>query len=279
MVVNGATKAKDMAHFDTLLASAAWKGRDVRYEYMATRNLVALQGPASASILSALLEPRDAARIASLNFMTGEQNVLVAGKACSVIRCGYTGEDGFEIGMAPADAVAVAGALLGDARCAPAALGPRDSLRLEAGLCLYGHDLDESVTPNEAALIWTLPKARREGARASFLGASVILPELAGKTWKRRRVGLAGMAAPAREGAVIYARPAGSTNADPGAARRVGVVTSGTFSPILKAPIAMGFVEPSLAGEGAEVCIEVRGKLLPAKITKMPFVPTKYYKK
>lgn len=278
MVVNGATKAKDMAHFDALLAGE-FKGRDVRYEYMHDRNLVALQGPAAASILGALLEPKDAARIGALNFMTGEQEVRVAGKLCSVIRCGYTGEDGYEIGMAAGDAVAVAGALLGDARCKPAALGPRDSLRLEAGLCLYGHDLDESVTPNEAALIWTLAKARRAGARANFLGAEVILKELEGKSWKRRRVGLAGMAAPAREGAVIYSRPAGSAATDPAAATRVGVVTSGTFSPMLKAPIAMGYVAPHLAAEGTELCIDVRGKLLPAKVTKMPFFPTRYFKK
>ena len=279
MVVNGATKAKDMAHFDALLASPAWKGKDVRYEYMADRNLVAVQGPAAASVLAKLLEPSDAARVTGMNFMTGEQGVRVAGKPCSIIRCGYTGEDGFEIGMAPSDAVAVAGALLGDARCKPAALGPRDSLRLEAGLCLYGHDLDETITPNEAALIWTLPKARREAARATFLGASVILPELASKSWKRRRVGLAGMAAPAREGAVIYTRPAGSTSASPADATRVGVVTSGTFSPMLKAPIAMGYVAPHLAAEGSEVCIDVRGKLIPAKVTKMPFFPTRYFKK
>ena len=148
MVVNGATKAKDMAHFDALLASPEWKGKDVRYEYMATQNLVALQGPTAASILSSLLEPADKDTVSNLNFMSGLQNIRVAGSPCSIVRCGYTGEDGFEIGMAPQHAVRVAEALLKDSRCAPAALGPRDSLRLEAGLCLYGHDIDETTTPN-----------------------------------------------------------------------------------------------------------------------------------
>lgn len=281
MVVNGATKAKDMAHFDALLASPEWKGKDVRYEYMPTQNLVALQGPGAASALSALLEPKDRALVSGLNFMTGLQGISVAGKPCSIVRCGYTGEDGFEIGMAAGDAVAVAGAILGDsARVKPAALGPRDSLRLEAGLCLYGHDLDEATTPNEAALIWTLPKARREAGRDTFLGAPVILKELAAKSWRRRRVGLSVGGAPAREGAVIYARPKDpSVTSVEGAGAKVGVVTSGTFSPMLKAPIAMGYVSPALAAEGALLSIDVRGKLVPATVTKMPFWPTRYFKK
>jgi aminomethyltransferase len=278
MVVNGATKVKDMAHFDALLASPEWKGKDVRYEYMGDdRNLVALQGPASAAVLSKLLEGGGAERVGALSFMSGAQKVRVAGAECSVVRCGYTGEDGFEIGMAAGDAVRVASALLEDARVAPAGLGPRDSLRLEAGLCLYGHDLDEATTPNEGALIWTLAKARREAGRDTFLGAAAILKELREKSWKRRRVGLAVHGAPAREGVVIRGdAPAG---AEPAAAPQVGVVTSGTFSPCLKAPIAMGFVAPHLAAEGTKLTVEVRGKLVPATVTKMPFVPTRYFKK
>ena len=279
MVVNGATKQKDMAHFDALLSSPEWRGKDVRYEYMPDRNLVALQGSAAASVLAPLLEKKDAARLSEINFMHGAQEVSVAGVKCSVIRCGYTGEDGYEIGMAHKDAVAVASALLGDKRVAPAALGPRDSLRLEAGLCLYGHDLDEATTPNEAALIWTLPKARREAGRDNFLGAGVILQELRDKSWKRRRVGLSVLGAPAREGAKIHARPAEGAGVDAGAAPVVGIVTSGTFSPCLKAPIAMGYVSPGLAAEGTQLSVEVRGKLIPAVVTKMPFVPTKYFKK
>ena len=277
MVVNGATKAKDMAHFDALLASPEWKGKDVRYEYMGDRNLIALQGPAAAEALSKLLEKGGKEAVGALGFMTGAQRVTVAGAECSVVRCGYTGEDGFEIGMAAGDAVRVAAALLADKRVAPAGLGPRDSLRLEAGLCLYGHDLDEATTPNEGALIWTLAKARREAGRDTFLGAAAILKELREKAWKRRRVGLSVHGAPAREGAPI--RAAAPAGADPSAAAQVGVVTSGTFSPCLKAPIAMGFVAPELAAEGTQLTVEVRGKLVPVTVTKMPFVPTRYFKK
>jgi aminomethyltransferase len=277
MVVNGATKAKDMAHFDALLASPEWRGKDVRYEYMGDRNLVALQGPAAAEALSRVLDKGAVDKVGGLAFMSGAQHVRVAGAECSVVRCGYTGEDGFEIGMAAGDAVRVASALLEDKRVAPAGLGPRDSLRLEAGLCLYGHDLDEATSPNEGALIWTLAKARREAGRDTFLGAPAILKELREKAWKRRRVGLSVHGAPAREGALI--RGAAPAGAEPASAPQVGVVTSGTFSPCLKAPIAMGFVAPALAAEGTQLTVEVRGKLVPATVTKMPFVPTRYFKK
>jgi aminomethyltransferase len=276
MVVNGATKAGDMAHFDAVLA-AEFAGKDVRYEYLATQNLVALQGAAAVDVLASLVAPTDAARIRALPFMSGVQGVAVAGATCSVVRCGYTGEDGFEIGMAAADAERVARALLGDARVLPAALGPRDSLRLEAGLCLYGHDIDATTTPNEAALSWTIGKARREPGRDTFIGAGPILRELAAKSWTRRRVGLAVLGAPAREGAPIFTRAADGS-ADPARATRVGVVTSGTFSPVLKAPIAMGYVEVARAREGELLAVEVRGKLVNAVVAKMPAVPTRYHK-
>jgi len=271
MVVNGATKAGDMAHFDAILASE-FAGKDVSYEYLATQNLVALQGPAAADVLAALAEPAAREALRAMPFMTGAQEVRVAGETCSVVRCGYTGEDGYEIGMSAEAAPRVAAALLADARVAPAALGPRDSLRLEAGLCLYGHDLDAATTPNEAALSWTIGKARRERGRDTFLGAPRILKELAEKSWARRRVGLAVLGAPAREGAKIFARGA------PAGAAAVGVVTSGTFSPCLKAPVAMGYVAPKLAAAGTELAIEVRGKMVDAKVVPMPFVPTKYFK-
>ena len=276
MVVNGATKAGDMAHFDAVLASE-FKGKDVRYEYLATQNLVALQGPASSDVLASLVEPADRDRIRALPFMTGAQNVRVAGAVCSVVRCGYTGEDGYEIGMSASDAVRVASALLGDARVAPAALGPRDSLRLEAGLCLYGHDIDATTTPNEAALTWTIGKTRRDAGRDTFIGAAPILKELANKSWARRRVGLSVLGAPAREGAPIFTRTSDGS-ADPSKAKRIGVVTSGTFSPCLKAPVAMGYVESAHSKDGNKLAVEVRGKLVDAVVTKMPFVPTKYFK-
>ena len=144
-------------------------------------------------------------------------------------------------------------------------------MRLEAGLCLYGHDMDAGITPNEASLMWVIPKARRDlsSPRANFLGARPILQQLAAKSWAKRRVGMSVQGAPAREGARIFAR---------GGAEPVGVVTSGTFSPCLKAPIAMGYVPTALMADGSLLDIEVRGKKVPAVVTKMPFVPTRYFR-
>jgi aminomethyltransferase len=279
MVVNGATKYGDMKHFDAKLESFRAKGFDARYEYLHTQNLVAIQGPAASSILSSLVDGGSAAKdaVATMPFMHGRPNISVAGVPCTVTRCGYTGEDGYEVGMAPEHAERVARALLGDKRTLPAGLGARDSLRLEAGLCLYGHDIDTTTTPNEAALVWTIAKARREGDRANFPGAVHILSELKAKSWRRRRVGISVQGAPAREGAKLYARPADGS-ADPAGKEQVGVVTSGTFSPCLKAPIAMGYVATPLAAEGSKLSVEVRGKLVPAVVSKMPFVPNRYYR-
>jgi len=275
MVVNGATKHGDMAHFDARLAAfrAANPGADVSYEYLATQNLVALQGPGASAVLARLVDGGAAAgeAVAKLPFMSGRLRVSVAGVPCSVTRCGYTGEDGYEVGMAAEHAEKVARALLADARVLPAGLGCRDSLRLEAGLCLYGHDMDAGITPNEASLMWVIPKARRDlsSPRANFLGARPILQQLAAKSWAKRRVGMSVQGAPAREGARVFAR---------GGAEPVGVVTSGTFSPCLKAPIAMGYVPTALMADGSLLDIEVRGKKVPAVVTKMPFVPTRYFR-
>lgn len=285
MVVNGATKHGDMKHFDAQLAAfraaavRAGSVADVDYEYLATQNLVALQGPAASAVLARLVDGGAAAqeRVAKMPFMSTIARISVAGKPCSVTRCGYTGEDGYEVGMAAADAEHVARALLGDKRVLPAGLGARDSLRLEAGLCLYGHDMDDTITPNEAALSWVIPKARREAGspRANFLGAARVLGELAGKSWPKRRVGLTVQGAPAREGARLFER--GADPADP-AAKPVGRVTSGTFSPVLKAPVAMGYVPAKLAAEGTALSVEVRGKAVPCTVAKMPFVPTRYFR-
>lgn len=281
MVVNGATKYGDMKWFDEKLAAFKSKGGDVSYEYMHTQNLVAIQGPGAAEAVATLVAKDNGSAVAeavkTMPFMSGRPGIKIAGVPCTITRCGYTGEDGYEIGMAHEHAVKVASALLAAKNVQPAALGPRDSLRLEAGLCLYGHDIDASTTPNEAALIWTLAKARREGDRANFPGASIILSELKAKSWKRRRVGLSVQGAPAREGAKIYTRPSnGSTN--PADAQHIGVVTSGTFSPCLKAPIAMGYVATPQAADGTALSIDVRGKLVPAVVSKMPFVPSRYYR-
>jgi aminomethyltransferase len=209
-------------------------------------------------------------------FMSGRPGVSVAGVTCTVTRCGYTGEDGYEIGMAPEHAERVARALLADARVKPAALGPRDSLRLEAGLCLYGHDIDDTTTPAEAVLGWTIAKARREAGRDNFPGAAKILGQLKNKSAPRKRVGMSVHGAPAREGAKIYAAPTDGSKTPSGTP--LGVVTSGTFSPILKAPIAMGNVASASGAVGTKLAIEVRGTLVPATVTPLPFVPTKYYR-
>lgn len=189
--------------------------------------------------------------------------------------CGYTGEDGFELAMPAESAVAIASKLLSDPTVNPTGLGARDSLRLEAGLCLYGHDLDATTTPIEGGLGWTLgpPKSRRR-LEGGFLGAEHILTE-DGKFQpvSRKRVGLAGMKAPAREHTEIFA--AGGADGDP---KKIGVVTSGTYSPSLKVPIAMGYVATEHAKPGTEILLHIRGKMQAATVTKLPFVESRYHR-
>lgn len=260
MVVNGACKHTDIAHFKQQMDE--FDG-DVHMEHLEGRSLVALQGPKAAEVLAQHVGED----LSKLEFMNGIASTSVAGIAgCSVVRCGYTGEDGFEIGFEHADAEAVVSALLADERTDVAGLGCRDSLRLEAGLCLYGNDLDETITPNEASLMWTISKRRR--AEGGFLGAEVVQGQLKdGVT--RRRVGIAGMKAPARAGTKIF-------SAD--GSEEIGVVTSGTFSPTLKKPLAMGYVKKGHTKSGTDINVEVRGKMQSAQVSKMPFTPYGYYK-
>jgi aminomethyltransferase len=185
--------------------------------------------------------------------------------------CGYTGEDGFEIAMPAEYAVSIASKLLEDPNVNPTGLGARDSLRLEAGLCLYGHDLNEEINPIEGALGWTMggPGSRRR-TEQGFLGAENFLtPDGKFKKQAKKRVGIMGMKAPAREHAEIY---------DATGENLIGEVTSGTFSPCLKKPIAMGYVSTPNAKNGTEIMIKVRGKMQKAEVTKMPFVETRYYR-
>lgn len=230
-------------------------------------SLLALQGPAAPTVMGELAPSLD---MVTMNFMTGTV-ADVAGIPCRVTRCGYTGEDGFEISCKKSDTVALADALTGHAACTPAGLGARDSLRLEAGLCLYGNDLDGTTNPVEGVLTWTIggPKTRRRKEQG-FVGAEHFLTE-EGKLKKqtRKRVGIAGMKAPARQGATLYAAD-GETE--------IGVVTSGTMSPTLKKPIAMGYVTPEHAKAGTEIVVGVRNKKYPAEVAKMPFVEQRYYK-
>jgi aminomethyltransferase len=254
LVVNAACKDADFAHIASGLAGDAELQRDD------DRALLAFQGPEAAAVLTRLAP--DAARLA---FMQGAP-MDVGGHACFVIRSGYTGEDGFEISVANDGAEALARRLLGEAEVAPIGLGARDSLRLEAGLCLYGHDIDTATTPVEAALAWTIAKRRRE--TGDFPGAAHIRAQLADGA-PRRRVGLlVDGRAPAREGAEIV-DAAGAV---------VGTVTSGGFAPTLERPIAMGYVAREHAAPGTALALLVRGKPVPAQVTKMPFVAANYYR-
>jgi glycine cleavage system T protein (aminomethyltransferase) len=194
----------------------------------------------------------------------------VAGIDCFVSRSGYTGEDGFEISVPAANAEELARLLLTSSDVLPIGLGARDSLRLEGGLCLYGHDIDTTTSPVEAALEWSVQKSRRTGgARAGgFPGAEKILGQF-DKGATRRRVGLKSEGrAPVREGAALFA--------DETSTKPIGGITSGGFGPSLNAPVAMGYVPISLATLGAQVFAEVRGQRLPLKVAATPFVPNTY---
>jgi aminomethyltransferase len=258
LVVNAACKADDEA----LLRSGLSDVCEVRP--LTDRALLALQGPKAVSVLAKI-----SAGVEAMRFMDSGPRV-VAGFDCYVSRSGYTGEDGFEISVPAAQAEALAKLLLADSDVLPIGLGARDSLRLEAGLCLYGHDIDTTTTPVEAALEWSVQKTRRSGgARAGgFPGAAKILAEFETGA-AHRRVGLrAEGRAPVREGAALFA-DASSTEA-------IGKVTSGGFGPTLNAPVAMGYLPTALAAVGAQVFADVRGQRLPLRVVAMPFVPNTY---
>jgi aminomethyltransferase len=258
VVVNGACKAGDEAHLRQHLADTC------SIDVLADRALIALQGPKAASVLAKVCPEAPAMR-----FLDAGPH-QVGGVACFVSRSGYTGEDGFEISIPAAQAEALVSRLLDDPDVMPIGLGARDSLRLEAGLCLYGHDIDATTTPVEAALEWSVQKSRRNGgARAGgFPGADVILPQFE-QGASRRRVGLKPEGrAPVREGAPLFAD---ESSADP-----IGTVTSGGFGPSLNAPIAMGYLPTSHGADGGMVFADVRGQRLPLRVSAMPFVPHNY---
>jgi aminomethyltransferase len=258
LVVNAANKTADIAHLRKYLAGAC------TIDVLDDRALLALQGPAAAKVLGAL-----APQATALAFMEAAE-MTVLGAACCVSRSGYTGEDGFEVSVPAVKAEALARELLRDANVAPIGLGARDSLRLEAGLCLYGHDLDATTTPVQASLAWALSKARRAGGvrAGGYPGAETVLEQL--KTGvARQRVGLSPRSRiPVRAGAEIYA-----------AAGRVGIVTSGGFGPTLGAPVAMGYVATAVAALGTKLEAVVRGVRVPLEVTKMPAVPHSYLRR
>ncbi len=254
LVVNAARKEADLAHLRERLP------RTVDIVPSFERALLALQGPRAASVLA-----RFVPGIERIPFMSATEGAI-AGIPCGITRSGYTGEDGYEISLPPEHAAAIAERLLAEPEVAPIGLGARDTLRLEAGLCLYGHDIDETTTPIEAGLAWTIGKRRR--ADGGFPGSERILRELASQP-ARRRVGFRlNDRAPAREGSAVL----------DAAGNPVGRVTSGGFAPSLNAPVAMGYVAGDHASLGTPVSLVVRDVPRPAVVAAMPFVSTRYYR-
>ena len=250
VVVNAARKQEDFQHIETLL-----EGRAI-LERLEERALLALQGPAAVGVLAEL-----APACADLVFLE-QQAMTVGGIDCLVSRSGYSGEDGFEISVAGEDAEALARMLLAADDVAPVGLGARDSLRLEAGLCLYGHDIDETTTPVEAALSWSIGKRRRE--EGGFPGAAIIQEQLRSGP-PRLRVGLRPLGrAPLREGTALLEE----------GGDEVGKITSGGFSPSLGEPIAMGYLPTHLSEPGTRVAALSRGKETPCDVVGLPFVPS-----
>jgi len=265
VIVNGACKVTDIAHIQAKIGS--------RCEVipMSERALLALQGPQAVTALSRL-----APGVEKLVFMTGGNFTVNTGTQqidVFLTRSGYTGEDGFEISVHASEALALANALLAQPEVKPIGLGARNSLRLEAGLPLYGNDIDTGTTPVEGALQWAIQKVRRAGgARAGgYPGAIKIAAQLAGETGAtgKKRVGLVALERiPVRE----------HTELQNLAGERIGEVTSGLLGPTIDKPIAMGYVPPELAALGTRVNAIVRGKAVPMEVVAMPFVPTNYFR-
>ena len=270
VIVNGACKIDDIAHITAKI------GARCAVQPLPDHALLALQGPQAAALLSAL-----SPGIERFVFMTGG-NVKIGGIDAFATRSGYTGEDGFEISVAATDAEALARLLLAQPAVKPIGLGARNSLRLEAGLCLYGSDIDTTTTPVEASLNWAMQKVRRAGgARAGgFPGAEKVLAQLAAastgaagttdhNTLTRKRVGLIALErVPVRDGS-----PLESFEGHP-----IGQVTSGLLGPTADRPVAMGYVATAFSAPGTRIQAIVRGKPVPMEVTTMPFVPTRYFR-
>ncbi len=257
LVVNAACKQADLAHMQAGLP-------ELQVQPVTDRALLALQGPGAEVALAALIPG-----VAAMRFMdvaTPEWR----GQELWVSRSGYTGEDGFEISVPEAQVMDFARALLAQEGVAPIGLGARDSLRLEAGLCLYGHDIDTATTPVEAGLTWAIQKARRTGGarEGGFPGEAVILRQMA-EGPARRRVGLRPEGrAPMRGGTVLWDAPEGGTH--------VGTVTSGGYGPSVESPVAMGYLPAEKASPGTPVWGELRGRRLPVTVCELPFRPSTY---
>ena len=254
LVVNAACKAQDVAHLLHHLPM------DLELVELSDRALIALQGPKAAAVLA-----RFVPAVSEMPFMSYLEDEI-DGVPCYISRCGYTGEDGFEISLPEAEAERLSRLLLAEDEVEAIGLGARDSLRLESGLCLYGHDIDETTTPVEGNLLWSIGKRRRE--QGGYPGDVIVRTQLAdGPT--RLRVGIQPEGrAPAREGTEILDR-----NDDV-----IGTVTSGGFGPTLGGPLAMGYVATDFSKTGTEIFLSVRGKKLPARVAEMPFVEQRYYR-
>ncbi len=254
LVVNASEKASDIAYMRERL------GPGYEVEQINGRALLALQGPSAHAVME-----RIGANVTDMIFMQS-RHASIAGFDCIVSRSGYTGEDGFEISVASNEADGLARALLADDDVRPIGLGARDSLRLEAGLCLYGHDIDRTTSPVEASLLWAVAKRRRE--EGGFPGHERVMREIAdGPTRKRVGFEMPGRL-PAREGAIVFDPEFPDTN--------IGVVTSGGFAPSVNAPIGMAYVTPRTSSAGQPVEIEIRGRRHAAEIAKTPFTPHRY---
>lgn len=260
LIVNGACKAADIAHIQKHIGSRC------EVVPLPERALLALQGPQAVTALARLIPG-----VTQLVFMTGN-HFDWQGHALYITRSGYTGEDGFEISVLSDAAQALAEALLAQSEVAPIGLGARNSLRLEAGLCLYGNDIDTSTTPVEAALNWAMQKVRRTGGEreGGFPGAATILAQLQDpRQLARKRVGLIALERiPVRE-------PAELQNAS---GQKIGHITSGLLSPTLNQPVALAYVQPEYAAIDTQIFALVRGKPVPMKVTATPFVPANYYR-
>jgi len=254
VVINAGCKVADLAHMRANL-------RDVEIEYLGDdAGLLALQGPMAAEVLS-----RFVPEAATMPFMSMIRTDI-GGLPVQISRSGYTGEDGYEIGVRPKDTEALARLLLSEEEVEAIGLGARDSLRLEAGLCLYGHDIDTTTTPAEAALTWTISKRRK--AEGGFPGADVVQAQLKDGV-ARKRVGILPEGrAPAREHTEIQDMDG----------NRIGEITSGGFGPTVNGPVAMGYVAASFAKSDTPVQLIVRGKAMPAKVAAMPFAPHRYFR-
>lgn len=258
LVVNAACKQQDIVYLHAHL------DKHCTVEELTDHALLALQGPKAAQVMASL-----APEVVTLRFMSAIR-VNIKGADCFVTRSGYTGEDGFEISVPADQAEALARVLLTYEEVAPIGLGARDSLRLEAGLCLYGHDIDTTTTPVEAGLGWAISKVRRTGGEreGGFPGAAVILRQLA-QGVARKRIGILPEGrAPVREGVELIDSEG----------RAIGKITSGGFGPTVDRPVAMGYVETAYARPDTGLTALVRGKPHPVKVAKLPFIQPRYYR-